>query len=66
MKSKQQINALCLRHGHIYEGNSRWTPKHLAWLRSLKLDNPVLQETLAESTRSKANIAKTAVARELA
>ena len=47
-QTKQQINAFCLRHGHIYEGNSRWTPKHLAWLQSLKLDDSVLQETLAE------------------
>ena len=47
-QTKQQINALCLRHGQFYEGNSRWTPKHLTWLRSIKLDNPVLQETLAE------------------
>ena len=47
-QTKQQINALCLRHGHLFEERSRWTPKHLKWLRSLKLDNSILQETLAE------------------
>ena len=47
-QTKQQINALCLRHGHAFEERSRWTPKHLKWLRSLKLDNPILQETLTE------------------
>ena len=47
-QTKQQINALCLWHGHAFEERSRWTPKHLRWLRSLKLDNPVVQETLAE------------------
>ena len=47
-QTKQQINALCLRHGKIFEERSRWTPKHVRWLHSLKLDNPVLQETLEE------------------
>ena len=47
-QTKQQINSLCIRHGHFYAERSRWTPKHLSWLRSLKLDNPVLQETLTE------------------
>ena len=47
-QTKQQINALCLRHGHLFEERSRWTSKHLKWLRSLKLDNPILQETLEE------------------
>ena len=35
-KIKQQINALCLRHGHHYEG-TKWTIKHVAWLRKLEL-----------------------------
>ena len=26
-QTKQQINALCLRHGKIFDGNSRWMPK---------------------------------------
>ena len=35
-KIKQQINALCLRHGHHYEG-TKWTIKHVTWLRKLEL-----------------------------
>ena len=34
-KIKQQINALCLRHGHHYEGTT-WTIKHVTWLRKLE------------------------------
>ena len=45
---KQQIIALCNRHGHIYQGKSRWQPKHMAWLRSLIFNNKVIKETLEE------------------
>ena len=45
-KLKQQIGALCLRHGKIYVGTN-WTGKHLIWLR--KLDLPAIyRETLDE------------------
>ncbi len=47
-QTKQQINAFCLRHGKVFDGNSRWTPKHMQWLRSVKLDNAIDQETLSE------------------
>ena len=47
-QTKQQINALCIRHGYIFDGKSRWSPKHLKWLREVKLNQPVLQETLSE------------------
>ena len=47
-KIKQQILAMCLRHGyHFTEGRSHWTQKHLTWLKSLKLDD-LLKETLNE------------------
>lgn len=47
-KIKQQILALCLRHGlHYKEGKCNWTQKHLAWLKSLNLDG-LLQETMDE------------------
>ena len=37
-KTKQQINAFCLRNGFTFtEGRSKWTQKHLKWLRSLKM-----------------------------
>lgn len=45
-KIKQQINAFCLRHGYFYD-ESKWTVKHLAWLRKLDLSE-LLRETLDE------------------
>lgn len=45
-KVKQQINAFCLRHGQHYEG-TRWTHKHIVWLRKLEL-SPLYRETLDE------------------
>lgn len=43
---KQRINAFCLRHGHCYSG-TKWTLKHVAWLRNLEL-SPMYRETLDE------------------
>ena len=45
-KTKQQINALCLRHGFQYDGTN-WTNKHVSWLRKLELA-PLYRETLDE------------------
>ena len=45
-KLKQQINAFALRHGHKYEG-TKWTQKHLAWLKKLELDS-MYRETMDE------------------
>jgi Transposase and inactivated derivatives len=45
-KIKQQLNALCIRFGFIYEGN-KWIEKHLQWLRGLKLPE-LARETLNE------------------
>lgn len=47
-QTKQQINALCLRYGKGYNGNSRWTEKHMQWLRNVKFENAIVQETLSE------------------
>ena len=47
-QTKQQINALCLRHGKIFEGRSLWTPKHMQWLRSIRFGNAIVQETFSE------------------
>ena len=47
-QTKQQINALCLRHGKFFEGNSRWTPKHMQWLRAVKFGNAIVQEAFSE------------------
>ena len=43
---KQQINAFVLRHGYQYSG-TKWTIKHILWLRKLDLD-PMYRETLNE------------------
>lgn len=45
-KLKQQISAFVLRHGHSYTG-TKWTGRHLAWLKKLELD-PMYRETLDE------------------
>ena len=45
-KIKQQINALCLRHGYHYDG-TKWTIKHVTWLRKLEL-SPLYREILNE------------------
>lgn len=47
-QTKQQINALCLRQGKEYSGNSRWTRKHMQWLRNVQFENAIVQETLSE------------------
>ena len=46
---KQRIISLCHQHGKIFtEGQNYWTQKHLSWLRSLKLDDALQNETLSE------------------
>ena len=45
-QKKQQMNALCIRYGCIYEGNN-WTQAHVQWLRKLKLPE-LIREILDE------------------
>ena len=45
-KVKQQINAFCLRHG-LHYSQTKWTLKHLKWLKNLEL-NGLYQEVLNE------------------
>ena len=45
-KMKQQIGALCLRHGYHYDG-TKWTLRHVSWLRKLEL-SPLHWERLDE------------------
>ena len=45
-RTKQQITAFCLRHGHHYP-DGKWTIKHISWLRKLNLPG-VLREALDE------------------
>ena len=47
-QTKQQLLALCNRHGKQFDGVSKWTQRHMEWLRGLKFALPVLQETLEE------------------
>ena len=47
-QTKQQIIALCTRHGFFFDGKSNWTQKHLAWLDNLQFPHPLLQEAMKE------------------
>ncbi len=50
-KIKQQILAYVLRFGFNYEGKSKWTIKHISWLRNLEMDTlekEILFEYLAQ------------------
>lgn len=47
-KTKQRVNAFCLRHGKIYADGSKWTQRHNAWLEKLEFGNGLLQETFGE------------------
>lgn len=46
-KTKQQINAFCIRHGFCYEG-TKWTQAHLKWIKKLEITNALYRETLDE------------------
>lgn len=45
--TKQQINALCLRHGKNYTAN-KWTVKHYDWLHKVVLEDMYSNITLRE------------------
>ena len=59
--TKQQINALCLRHDKNYTGN-KWTQKHYDWLRKLVLrdlySNLTLNEYLHQLNQLEENLAR--------
>lgn len=47
---KQQLNAFCLRHGFMFDGKSKWTQKHLKWIKDLcctKMQREIINEYLA-------------------
>lgn len=57
-KIKQQINALCLRHGHHYV-QTKWTAAHWKWLKKLELSSlyrEVLNEYMASYEEQAAKI----------
>lgn len=39
---RHQILKFLTRHGYVYIDGNHWTQKHLAWLRSLEFDKPLL------------------------
>ena len=45
---KQQTISLLTRNGYTYSDGSYWTAKHIFWIKKIKFDEPILQETLAE------------------
>lgn len=47
-KARQRLGAYLLKHGHVYEGKSRWTQAHFRWLERVKFDSPVQQLVLEE------------------
>ena len=47
-KYKQQLTSFCTRHGKIFTEGSKWTKKHLDWVKNLDFGNLILNETLQE------------------
>ena len=47
-QTKQQIIAFCTRHNKHYDGRGNWTMRHMEWLKHIKFDNDILNETLTE------------------
>jgi transposase len=41
---RHQLDKLCVRHGYIYCDGNNWTARHIAWLRSLEFDQPLLAD----------------------
>ena len=48
VQTKLRINAMCLRQGYAYKEPSRWTQKHLEWLKKLQFKEKLFRETLDE------------------
>jgi len=47
-KAKQRLQHFLLRHGQHYDGKTKWSQRHKEWLRSVKLESPLANETLSE------------------
>lgn len=39
---RQQILKFLTRHGYVYTSGDHWTDKHIAWLRSIEFNEPML------------------------
>lgn len=40
MRLRHRVSKLLLRHGHVYYDGPAWSPRHGAWLRSIRFDQP--------------------------
>ncbi len=60
--ARHRLKALLLRHGKPYAGKTAWTPAHLRWLSTLKLEHDAqqigFQEYLHAITEATARIAR--------
>lgn len=45
---RQRLNAFLLRHGHRFDGKSKWTQAYFRWLETIKCDFPAQQIVLQE------------------
>ena len=48
MRARHRISGILLRHGLLYSEGSKWTGRHLAWLRGQRLPRPPSQLALEE------------------
>jgi len=46
--ARQTLSAFLLRHGRRYPGLTRWTKKHLEWIRKQRFDQEASQRVLAD------------------
>lgn len=49
---RQQLAKFLLRHGRHYPGKTRWTSKHLEWIRWQKFENEAQQRALEDYLKS--------------
>lgn len=47
-KTRQRLLHFLLRHNVVYTEGNHWTGRHERWLRALKLEDPLLQDTFDE------------------
>jgi transposase len=47
-RTKQRLQKFLLRHGYRYETDRYWTGKHLTWMKGLKFEQAMEQETFEQ------------------
>jgi transposase len=48
LRSHQRLNGLLLRHGYHFGAGNRWTQKHWAWIKAIRMEEPIVQTVVAE------------------